>query len=45
VVIENGKIHFRKVKYNVEETIIGLKNMNLPQDIFDYLSTLLKRGE
>jgi len=45
VVIEDGEIHFRKAKYNVEETINGLKNMNLPEDIFDYLSKLLKRGE
>lgn len=45
VVIEDGEIHFKKIKYNVDETINGLRNMNLPEDIFDYLSKLLKRGE
>ena len=44
VIIENGRFHLKKIEYNVDLMINGLRNMDLPDDVKQTLITSIKEG-
>lgn len=43
-IIENGKVEFRRVAYDVEATIAGLRALDLEEPVFELASQILRAG-
>jgi len=43
-IIENGRIELKRVKYDIDATLLGLKNAGIPQDAIDLAEVVLRTG-
>ncbi len=44
-VIENGVAEIRRVPYDIEATVVGIRDMGLPEDMAEALITILRTGK